>query len=220
MDLALRDRVAIVTGASKGIGLAITRALAAASLGLGLAPLARAQGAPTEGKEYRCLSPAAVVTAPAGTVDVVEFFSFACPHCYALEPTLDAWLARKPAGMHFHRIPVPFLFNSTNFQPLYFALEALNLTDTMQIKVFNAVHQEHQRLDSPESIAAFATKNGLDPSAMALAYCLTKPFMASVIIGATTMEQLKIDLSSADLTLSADVLGEIEKVHRQYPMPI
>jgi thiol:disulfide interchange protein DsbA len=137
-------------------------ALAAASLGLGLAPLARAQGAPVEGKEYRRLSPSVTPSTPAGTVDVVEFFSFACPHCYAFEPTLETWLAHRPAVMHFHRIPVPFLFNSANFQPLYFTLEALNLTDTLQIKVFNAVHQEHQRLDSPEAIAAFATKNGLD----------------------------------------------------------
>lgn len=65
-----------------------------------------------------------------------------------------------------------------------------------------------------------AAKHGLDPSAMAIAFCLTRPFMASAIIGATTMEQLKIDLSAADLTLSAEVLAEIEGVHRQYPMPI
>ncbi len=65
-----------------------------------------------------------------------------------------------------------------------------------------------------------AARHGLDPSAMALAFCLTRHFMTSVIIGATTMEQLKIDLSSVDVKLSSDVLAEIEKVHRQYPMPI
>jgi aryl-alcohol dehydrogenase-like predicted oxidoreductase len=79
-----------------------------------------------------------------------------------------------------------------------------------------------QPLQEPavKAYVEIATKHGLDPSAMALAYCLTRPFMASVIIGATTMEQLKTDLSSADLTLSSDVLAKIEKVHRQYPMPI
>lgn len=65
-----------------------------------------------------------------------------------------------------------------------------------------------------------AANHGLDPSAMALAFCLTRRFMASVIIGATTMEQLTIDLSSVDVKLSGDVLAEIEKVHRQYPMPL
>ncbi|KQV63941.1 aldo/keto reductase [Rhizobium sp. Root1220] len=67
---------------------------------------------------------------------------------------------------------------------------------------------------------AIAAKHGLDPSAMALAYCLTRRFMASVIIGATTMKQLETDIGSADLKLSHDVLTEIETVHRKYPMPI
>jgi aryl-alcohol dehydrogenase-like predicted oxidoreductase len=65
-----------------------------------------------------------------------------------------------------------------------------------------------------------AARHGLDPAAMALAYCLAKPFMASVIIGATSMAQLKTDIGAADLTLSPDVIGEIEKVHRQYPLPM
>lgn len=65
-----------------------------------------------------------------------------------------------------------------------------------------------------------AKANGLDPSAMALAFCLTRPFMASVIIGATTMDQLKVNIGAADLKLSDEVLQEIAKIHRQYPMPI
>ncbi len=65
-----------------------------------------------------------------------------------------------------------------------------------------------------------AKKHGLDPSAMALAFCLTRPFMASVIIGATTMDQLKVNIGSADLKLSDDVMAEIAKIHREYPMPI
>jgi aryl-alcohol dehydrogenase-like predicted oxidoreductase len=65
-----------------------------------------------------------------------------------------------------------------------------------------------------------AQKHGLDFAQMAIAFCLTRPFMASVIIGATTMEQLKTDIAAADVTLSAEVMAEIAKVHRQYPMPI
>ena len=65
-----------------------------------------------------------------------------------------------------------------------------------------------------------AKKHGLDPSAMALAFCLTRPFMASVIIGATTMDQLKVNIDAADLKLSDDVMTAIAKIHREYPMPI
>jgi aryl-alcohol dehydrogenase-like predicted oxidoreductase len=65
-----------------------------------------------------------------------------------------------------------------------------------------------------------AAKHGLDPAQMALAFCLSRPFMVSAIIGATTMEQLKTDIAAASVTLSADVLAEINAVHRVYPQPI
>ena len=141
-------------------------ALAAASLGLGLARTAGAAAdpalVPVTAQQYQVLGKPVPVTPPAGTIDVVEFFSYACPHCFEFEPVLENWLKTKPANIHFHRSPVHFLQNAANFQPMYFALEAMGLVDTMQQKVFNAFHLEHQRLDKPESIAAFMTKNGVD----------------------------------------------------------
>ncbi|NTF31403.1 aldo/keto reductase [Rhizobium skierniewicense] len=65
-----------------------------------------------------------------------------------------------------------------------------------------------------------AYEHGIDPSQLAIAFTLTRPFMASSIIGATTMEQLKINIAAADLTLSDVVLKGIADIHRQYPMPI
>ncbi|MEN9895590.1 MAG: hypothetical protein RIR97_1442 [Pseudomonadota bacterium] len=67
---------------------------------------------------------------------------------------------------------------------------------------------------------AIAKKHGLDPSAMALAFLLTRPFMASVIIGATTMDQLKINISAKDVVITPQIAQEIQAVYRQYPMPI
>ena len=65
-----------------------------------------------------------------------------------------------------------------------------------------------------------AREHGIDPAQMAIAFCLTRPFMASVIIGATSMEQLKTNLGAANLTLSQDVMNGIRRLHRLYPMPI
>jgi aryl-alcohol dehydrogenase-like predicted oxidoreductase len=65
-----------------------------------------------------------------------------------------------------------------------------------------------------------ASKHGLDMSQMALAFCLTRPFMTSVIIGATTMDQLRSDIGAADVTLSADAMKDIADIYRRYPMPI
>ncbi|MBB4441222.1 MULTISPECIES: aldo/keto reductase [Rhizobium] len=79
-----------------------------------------------------------------------------------------------------------------------------------------------QPLQEPATKAylEIAATYGLDPAAMALAFCLSRPFMASVIIGATSMEQLKIDIGAADITLSNEILAEIAKVHRQYPLTL
>ena len=54
---------------------------------------------------------------------------------------------------------------------------------------------------------------------MALAWCLTRPFMGSVIFGARTMEQLEIAIGAADLTLSDEILKDIDAAHRLHPMP-
>ena len=136
--------------------------LAAASLGLPFVNTAMAQGAPTEGTEYLKMRTPVPVTPPAGKVEVVEFFSYACPHCAEFEPALDAWTKKLPPEVFFHRIPVPFLANVANFQPLYYALEEMRLVDTLQAKIFKAVHQEGQRLSTPDEIAAFMAKNGVD----------------------------------------------------------
>ncbi|HAT24535.1 NADP(H)-dependent aldo-keto reductase [Pantoea septica] len=66
---------------------------------------------------------------------------------------------------------------------------------------------------------ALAQKHRLDPSQMALAYVRQQPFVASTLLGATTMEQLKINIDSFNLTLDADVLEGIEAIHRRYTYP-
>lgn len=64
-----------------------------------------------------------------------------------------------------------------------------------------------------------AGRHGLDPTQMALAWCMTRPFMTSVIFGATTLEQLDVAIGSADVTLSDEVMDEIAQAHRDHPMP-
>jgi aryl-alcohol dehydrogenase-like predicted oxidoreductase len=63
---------------------------------------------------------------------------------------------------------------------------------------------------------ALAEKHGLDVCQMAIAFCLTKPFMTSVIIGATTMEQLKVDIAAADVELSPEVLDGIQQIFMRH----
>ncbi|GHA54417.1 oxidoreductase [Amylibacter ulvae] len=64
-----------------------------------------------------------------------------------------------------------------------------------------------------------AQKHGIDPTQMALAWCLTRPFMTSVIFGATNLEQLENSLGAARLVLSDDVMRDIATAHKAHPMP-
>lgn len=64
-----------------------------------------------------------------------------------------------------------------------------------------------------------AARHGLDPVQMALAWTMTRSFVASSIFGATTMAQLDLALDAADLTLGDDVLADIDAAHRAHPMP-
>ncbi|MCI4185203.1 NADP(H)-dependent aldo-keto reductase [Dickeya dianthicola] len=66
---------------------------------------------------------------------------------------------------------------------------------------------------------ALAQKHGLDPAQMALAFVRQQPFVASTLLGATTLEQLKINLGSLELTLSEGVLTELEDIHRRFTIP-
>lgn len=79
-----------------------------------------------------------------------------------------------------------------------------------------------QPLQEPavKAYAAVAKRHGLDLGQMSLAFCLARPFMTSVIIGATSMEQLKTAIASRDVTLSDEAMGDIAGVYRRYPMPI
>ncbi|BEN03076.1 NADP(H)-dependent aldo-keto reductase [Serratia ureilytica] len=66
---------------------------------------------------------------------------------------------------------------------------------------------------------ALAKKHGLDPSQMALAFVRQQPFVASTLLGATSVEQLKINLDSLDVILDEDVLQALEEIHTRFTIP-
>jgi thiol:disulfide interchange protein DsbA len=138
-----------------GLGLGATT--------LGTALQAHAQDGPVEGRDFVKLNQPAPVSAPPGKIEVVEFFWYGCPHCNAFEPALEAWVKKLPANVVFRRSPVAFREMPHGLhQRIYFTLEAMGKVDAMHRRVFYAIHNDRQRLDKPEEIAAFVAKNGLD----------------------------------------------------------
>ena len=76
-----------------------------------------------------------------------------------------------------------------------------------------------QATKATEAYVNLAKKNDLDPSQMALSYVSSRPFLTSNIIGATSMEQLKMDIESINIELSDDVIKDIESIHEKIPNP-
>ena len=101
-----------------------------------------AQQALVAGRDYNLISPAQS-TDSGKKIEVIEFFWYGCPHCYHLEPSLNAWLKKKPADVEFRA--VPGTFGAPAWEPLtrtYYALDAMGLAGKYHEAIFAAIHQE------------------------------------------------------------------------------
>lgn len=135
-----------------------------------LASGAQAQGgAAVEGRDFVRLNPPAPVP-PGGKIDVIEFFSFGCPHCYAFEPLLEPWVKRLPADVVFRRVPAAFNAPFEGYAKLFYALEATGLAEQLHKRVFAAIHVQRQRLDKEADLAAFVNSAGGDGAKFVEAY--------------------------------------------------
>ncbi len=119
-------------------------------------------GVPQAGTDFVKLDTPAPVETPAGKVEVVEFFSYMCPHCNAFEPAFSAWLKKTPKDVVVYRVPVPFLASFEVLQRMYYAMEAMNLVEKLHAKVFAAVHNEHRNLNSLTAVVDWLAAQGVD----------------------------------------------------------
>lgn len=122
-----------------------------------------------EGKDYLRL-PTPVPTAAPDKIEVIEFFSYTCPHCNDLESVVQEWLKRKPDNVVFVRIPVAF---GATWEPgarAYYAAEALGVLDKMHQPLFDAIHREKRKLSTEDELAAFFAEHGVAQDAFRKAY--------------------------------------------------
>lgn len=143
--------------------------VALTALGSGLSVQAQAQK-PVAGTDYMVLETPASVDAPAGKVEVIEFFWYSCPHCNAFEPALSAWVKQLPKDVAFKRVPIAFNASFVPQQRLYYALETLGLVEKMHAKVFAAIHVDKLKLANGDAIVEWMGKNGVDSAKFQTAY--------------------------------------------------
>ena len=124
------------------------------------APGASAQGAAVEGRQYARIGPVPVETGK--KIEVIEFFSYGCPHCAELEPYLQDWLKALPADVSFRRIPVMFQPRWVDLAKVYYTLEGMGDDVKLSPEVFTAVHVKHLALWEPAKFFDWAATKGLD----------------------------------------------------------
>lgn len=144
---------------------------AALAAGAALATTVQAQGKPPqEGADYLVLDKPATTEAPAGKIEVVEFFWYSCSHCNRFEPQLEEWVKKMPKDVVLRRSPVSFRPDFEPQQRLYYVLESMGKVAELHKKVFYAIHVERQPLNTADLVAAWAEKQGIDKAKFTQAY--------------------------------------------------
>jgi thiol:disulfide interchange protein DsbA len=152
---------------------AIAVAMCATALAAAVAPPACAQ-TPREGLDYTIVAPAQSTTAPAGKVEVVEFFGYWCPACNQFEPSLHDWAARNASRVRVLYVPLPTHFRAgeADLQKLYYALDAMGVEQDLRAKVFSAIHTQRTLPDTADKtrIADWVATQGVDRKAFVAAF--------------------------------------------------
>lgn len=116
-----------------------------------------------EGTHYAVLE-VPVKTRNPDTVEVTEYFSYGCPHCYRFEPLVQQWKETLPADVEFNRTPA--IWRVTGYElyaRTYYTALALGVLEEIHLPLFNAIHGERQRLLDLEAMTGFMAEHGVDP---------------------------------------------------------
>lgn len=115
-----------------------------------------------EGRDYLRLQRPAPVDSKPGQIEVLEFFSYSCIHCYNFVPLFSAWMAQRPSQVVVRRTPVAFSPAMEPLQRLYYTLEAMGRIGALHEKVFRAFHVDKVRIQDPAVAADWVGQQGVD----------------------------------------------------------
>ena len=129
-------------------------------LGFVLASAAAAK--PVLDKEYKLINPPQPQPATVKGVEVLEFFNYACPHCYEFEPNLKTWLKAKPKNADFRYVPAIFNERMIPLAKIYYTLEEMGLLEKLHDKVYYAIHQQQLNLTDQAVLLKWIGEQGVD----------------------------------------------------------
>jgi protein dithiol oxidoreductase (disulfide-forming) len=126
--------------------------------------------AQTVGKDYTLISPAQP-TEDASKIEVIEFFSYGCPHCADFNPLLHAWAAKLPGDVVLKKVPITFGRAAwANIARLYYALKVTGDFERLDGEVFKAIHNDRVNLFDEKSLFEWVAKKGVDQKKFAEAF--------------------------------------------------
>jgi protein dithiol oxidoreductase (disulfide-forming) len=166
------------SGAHNPLLAAVASTVAAAT---STASAAQASGSTSwqEGVNYTRLVPAQPTAVPAGQVEVLEFFWYACPHCNAIDPLIASWLKTKPSYVSFSRVHVLWSEAHRSLARLYYTLDSMGKLDQLHSEIFKEIHVNGNPLigADPNNSAqaeriqtAFVVKHGISETEFTKAY--------------------------------------------------
>jgi thiol:disulfide interchange protein DsbA len=136
-----------------------------------LAVTASVDAASVAGRDYLVLNPPQRPDSRPGKIEVIEFFSWGCPHCYEFYPLLSSWQSKLPRDVEFKRVPVGFAHPQwENLARAYYALEVTGDVARLDSQLFEAIHKEHLPLFDEGSITEWVGKHGVDTKKFSAAY--------------------------------------------------
>lgn len=116
----------------------------------------------TEGEQYVTLKPPAGQPAPTGPIEVVEAFSYGCPHCAHFAPYMDKLRAELPKGVEVRYMPVVFSPAWAPYAQAFYAAQQLGVVEQTHDAMFQAM-LEHYPLNSLQDMAVWYGRHGVDP---------------------------------------------------------
>lgn len=96
-----------------------------------------------------------------GTPRVTEIFWYGCPHCYELDPMLNAWVGKQGDAISFARVPAVWNPISKHHARVFYAEQALGVYEEMHNLIFDSIHKERETLVEREAVAALFAKHGV-----------------------------------------------------------
>ena len=114
------------------------------------------------GKDYEIIKDSDKLDTVNGAISVTEFFSYGCPWCYRLEPSLNNWINQQGTKIYFKKIPVVFNKDWEYYAQAYYVVNALSLDSKLNASLFKAILLDKQPLNSNKNMIDFFTKNGVD----------------------------------------------------------